>query len=78
MMGMCEATKPDDVELVNVAKSYRSMNDSRTFSSETANDDGMYIFLSAPHVRPQPRMAGRQWTRLRLAPMAPSKGASLR
>jgi hypothetical protein len=37
MMGMCEATKPDDDELVSVAKSYLSMNDSKSFSSETAN-----------------------------------------
>jgi hypothetical protein len=47
MMGMCEATKPDDEELVSVAKSYLSMNDSKIFSSETANDPGTYIFLSA-------------------------------
>ena len=47
MMGMCEATKPDDDELVSVAKSYLSMNDSKIFSSETANDPGTYIFLSA-------------------------------
>src|SRR3954469_17725915 len=46
-MGMCEATKPDDDELVSVAKSYLSMNLSKTFSSETANDAGTYIFLSA-------------------------------
>jgi len=36
MMGMCEATKPDEDELVSVAKSYLSMNDSKIFSSETA------------------------------------------
>jgi hypothetical protein len=47
MMGMCEATKPDDDELVSVAKSYLSMNDSKIFSSEIANDPGTYIFLSA-------------------------------
>src|SRR5215510_7713086 len=47
MMGMCEASKPDDDELISVAKSYLSMNESRIFSSETANDPGMYIFLSA-------------------------------
>jgi hypothetical protein len=45
--GMCEATKPDDDELISVAKSYLSMNDSKIFSSETANDPGTYIFLSA-------------------------------
>ena len=47
MMGICEATRPDDEELVSVAKSYLSMNDSKIFSSETANDRGTYIFLSA-------------------------------
>ena len=46
MMGMCEATNPVDDELVNVAKSYLSMNDSKVFSSEIANDAGTYIFLS--------------------------------
>src|SRR6185295_4832639 len=52
MMGMCEATKPDDDELVSVAKSYLSMNLSKIFSSETANDPGTYIFLSArPRLR---------------------------
>ena len=47
MMGICEATRPDDDELVSVAKSYLSMNDSKIFSSEMANDPGTYIFLSA-------------------------------
>jgi hypothetical protein len=47
---MCEATNPVDDELVNVAKSYLSMNDSKIFPSEIANDAGTYIFLS---VRPQ-------------------------
>src|SRR6478609_10721314 len=51
MTGMCEATKPDDDELVSVAKSYLSMNDSKIFSSEIANAPGTYIFLSA-----QPRL----------------------
>jgi hypothetical protein len=50
MIGMCEATNPVDDELVSVAKSYLSMNDARVFSSETANDAGTYISLSA---RPQ-------------------------
>jgi len=50
MMGMCDATNPVDDELVSVAKSYLSMNDSRVFSSEIANDAGTYIFFSA---RPQ-------------------------
>src|SRR3954470_16488719 len=50
MMGMCEATNPVDDELISVAKSYLSMNDSRVLSSETAKVAGTYIFLS---VRPQ-------------------------
>jgi hypothetical protein len=50
MMGMCDATKPDDDELVSVAKPYLSINDSRTFSSETTNDAGTYILL---FVRPR-------------------------
>jgi hypothetical protein len=46
MMGTCEAIKPDDDELVSVAKSYLSMNDSKIFSSEIANAPGTYIFVS--------------------------------
>jgi hypothetical protein len=46
MMGMCEATNPVEDELVSVTKSYVSMNDSRVFSSETANGAGTYIVLS--------------------------------
>lgn len=57
MMGMCEATNPVDDELVNVAKSYLSMNDSKVFSSEIANDAGTYIFLS---VRPQKGASNKQ------------------
>ena len=61
MMGMCEATKPDDDELVSVAKSYLSMNDSKIFSSEIANDPGTYIFLSA-----RPRLGASNGRRERL------------
>src|SRR3954468_18732939 len=65
MIGMCEATNPADDELIRVAKSYLSMNDSRIFSSETANDPGTYIFLSA-RLRMRSVARGGGWIGVRL------------